>query len=196
MVARVVIRDRGRGVSSADRAAIETAVDEAHRLAGLVQRDADEIWNQSGRFRRRRRRRRDAWSGNADFVTWLGTSTRIPLIRRARRRIRKLRRWLDRGRIVFVAHDSGDRGCAVASRNAFVVLPRRPLRIHLCPNWFDRAPSRQAAILVHELVHELGFPHPEGTTNQAEALDLARRNSRKARRSPENYEHLYEAYST
>ncbi|MEZ4847688.1 MAG: hypothetical protein R3B93_03490 [Bacteroidia bacterium] len=48
--------------------------------------------------------------------------------------------------------------------------------------------------LHHELVHQLGFGHPEGTTDYDEALALATRNSRRARRSPENFEHLYELY--
>ncbi len=193
MPARIVIRDRGRGLSTTDRVIINQAFDDALRMANRVRDEIDVIWDQPGRLRKRRRRRRDAWARHTNFVRWFGSSTRHALIRRVRRRIRKIRRWLDRGRIIVPAHDASDFGCR-GNRNAFVRLPGRPLHIHLCPNWFSQGRSRRAAILIHELVHELGFTHPEGVTTRAEALSLARRNSRKARRSPENYEHLYELY--
>ncbi len=132
MPARIVIRDRGRGLSTADRTMINQAFDYALR-----------------------------------------TTNRI------RRRIRKIKRWLDRGRIVVPSHGASDFDCR-GNRNTFVRLSGRPLHIHLCPNWFSQK-HRRAAILIHELVHELGFTYSEGVDTRAEALALARRNSRKAK---------------
>ncbi|GAA4356737.1 M35 family metallo-endopeptidase [Kangiella marina] len=194
MPARIVIREKGRNLTSADRTAINNAFLDALRMARRVENEINSVWNQPGRVRQRRSRRRNAWSAHANFTRWFGTSRRHILLRRVRRRIIKLRKWLDRGRIVVLAHDGGDRGCSVAGRNAYAVIPRRPLKVHLCPPWFTRGESRRAAILIHELVHELGFAHPEGTTTPGEALALARSDSKKARRSPENYENLYELY--
>lgn len=193
MPARIVIRDRGRGLSAADEAAINDAFADALRMAERVITEMDGIWNQPGRVRRRRERRRDAWSSHVNFTTWFGNSRRHILIRRLRRRMERLRTWLDRGRIVVFAHDAGDLGCR-DFRNAFARIPRRPLKVHLCPPWFTNSRSRRAAIVIHELVHELGFGHPEDTTTRAEALALAASDSRRARRSPENFEHLYEIF--
>lgn len=193
MSARIVIRDKGRGLTAADRTAINDAFTDALRMARRVVNQIDSVWNQSGRVRKRRERRRDAWSAHPSFPTWFGTSRKHILIRRVRRRIHKLENWLDRGRIVALAHSSGDLGCR-DGRNAYAVLPRRPLKVHLCPPWFTWSASRRAAIIVHELVHELGFKHPKGATSETAARTLASRDSRKARRSPENFEHLYELY--
>lgn len=194
MPARIVIRDKGRGLTGADRTAINNAFTDALRMAERVENEINSVWNQSGRIRTRRSRRRNAWSAHPNFPTWFGTSRKHILIRRVRRRIRKLRKWLDRGRIVVLTHGVGERGCRVAGRNAYAMFPRRPLKVHLCAPWFGAGASRRAAIVIHELVHELGFTHPEDTTSSAEVLSLASRNSRRARRSPENFEHLYEIY--
>ena len=163
-------------------------------MANNVAEEMDRVWSQAGLIIRRRRRRRNAWSAHVNFTTWFGASRRHILLRRVKRRIFKLARWLNNARIAVIVHDTGDRGCTVAGRNAFVRIGLRPIRIHLCPPWFTRTPQQRAAILIHELVHELGFMHPNGTNTEAEARTLAMNNSRLARRSPENYEHLYELY--
>lgn len=194
MSARIVIRDKGRNLTAADRSAITNAFNDALRMAQRVENEINSVWNQSGRVRKRRERRRNAWSSHPNFPRWFGSSRKHILIRRVRRRIIKLKNWLNRGRIVVLAHGDGERGCRVAGRNAFAMFPRRPLKVHLCPPWFGWGASRKAAILVHELVHELGFTHPEDTTSESAALTLASSDSRKARRSPENFEHLYELY--
>ena len=149
--------------------------------------------NQKGRVIKRRRRRRNAWSAHTNFVTWFGGSRRHILIRRVRRRIRRLSKWLDRGRIVVILRNTGARYCD-HNTNAFTVFPKKAIKNKSMPSWFEQTLTRRAAIIIHELVHELGFGHPEGTTNRDGALRLARNNSRRARRSPENYEHLYSLY--
>ncbi|NOY71813.1 MAG: hypothetical protein GXP14_05460 [Gammaproteobacteria bacterium] len=156
--------------------------------------EINDIWNQSGRVRKRRKRRRNAWSTHENFTTWFGTSRRHILIRRVRRRIHKIHRWLDSARIVVIAEGARDRLYRETNTIAFATVPRRPLKVHLCQPWFSLNDSRRAAVIIHELVHELGFRHPEGATSAVAALALARRNSRKARRSPKNYKSLYELY--
>lgn len=194
MPARLVIRDRGRGLSESDRAMIQEGFTDALGMANGVRSEMEGVWNQSGRIWERRESRQDAWSAHDDFVKWFGSSRRHILLRRVRRRVRKIRNWLDSGRIVVLAHGSGDIGCE--NRTAYAVFPRKPTKVHLCPPWFDiPSKSRRAAIIIHELVHELGFAHPEGTTTKDEARALARNSSRKARRSPENYEHLCEEFA-
>lgn len=193
MPARIVIRDRGAGLTADDRTVIETAFTDALRMAERVVTEMNGVWNQPGRIRRRRRRRRNAWSAHGNFTTWFGTSRRHILIRRVRRRINRLGRWLDRGRIIVIAHSGDDFACRgnTAARSR---IPRRPLKVHLCPAWFLESQSQRAAIIIHELVHELGFMHPEGATTMDTALALAVSNSRKARRSPENFRQLYILY--
>lgn len=193
MAARIVIRSRGRDVSREDTEAITAAFLAALSMAERVASEMDAIWNQPGLVRRRRERRRDAWSSHVNFTTWFGASRDLPLLRRLRRRIEKLRTWLDTGRIVVYVHNTGDLGCR-ANRNAFSRIPRRPLKVHLCPPWFANTTPRRGAIVIHELVHELGFAHPGGTTTRSAALALAARSSRLARRSPENFEGLYQLY--
>ena len=171
---------------------IDQAFADALRMANRVSAEMETVWNQRGRVGRRRRRRQAAWARTHSFCNMFGGSTRHILIRRVRRRIHRIRTWLDRGRIVVKTHDAGKRMCDGA--NAFATVPRKPLKINLCPPWFTLSESRRAAVVIHELVHELGFRHPEGTTSRAAALALASRNSRRARRSPENFEHLYETF--
>lgn len=191
--ARLVIRDRGRGLSASDRAMIREGFTDALGMANGVRSEMEGVWNQSGRIRERRERRRDAWSAHADFVKWFGGNRRHILLRRVRRRVRKIRNWLDRGRIVVLAHDAEDRLC---DNDAYALFPRKPVKVHLCSSWFDiPSESSRAAVIIHELVHQLGFGHPEGTSTRSEARALARSNSRKARRSPENYEHLYKEFA-
>ncbi len=191
-MARLRIRDSGRGLNEADREQIRQSFQDAFRIANEVKNDIDEVWAQAGRVQRKRRRRRNAWSAHSNFTRWFGTSRRHILIRRVRRRISKICRWLDSARIVVIAEGASDRLCRGA--NAFSTVPRRPLKVHLCQPWFTLSDSRRAAIIIHELVHELGFKHPGGAISSVTALTLATNSSRKARRSPENFEHLYEMY--
>ncbi|MGB7449801.1 MAG: hypothetical protein WA892_11825, partial [Ornithinimicrobium sp.] len=180
MAATLRIRDRGRGVTPADVSEIQDALTQALLMAEAATAQMAGIWDQPGRVRRRRRRREDAWARHALFVRWFGTSTRPLLIRRLRRRMEKIRTWLDTGRIVVLAHDDGDRLCEGA--NAFATVPRRPIKVHLCQSWFALSPTRQAAVVIHELVHELGFAHPSGATSPAAARAVAAAVSRRARR--------------
>ena len=207
-MAKAIIRDRGFNLTDNQREMIIQALDDAERMARDVLTDFNRnVWEQRGRVRQRRRRRRDAWSSHPTLSRWFGGSRRHILIRRIRRRMNRLREWTKGdSRIIVKTLPTGRRHCDDGT-NAFVTFPpRRVLRIHLCRSWFTgpldgAAPgatstpaSRRAAIIIHELVHELGFAHPEGVSTAAEALGLAQRNSRKARRSPENFEHYYEQF--
>ena len=188
-----IINRRSTALTPAEETLIEDSFDRALCMAREVSADIDRIWDQEGGPISRRRRRVAAWVAHPTFVAWFGDSSRHILIRRVRRRIHRLCGWLENARIAVVLHDTGERHCGPTT-NGFSVIPRRPVRVHLCPPWFSATEPRRAAIIIHELVHQLGFGHPEGTTTRRAALALALRNSRKARRSPENFEHLYEAY--
>ncbi|MEZ4685611.1 MAG: M35 family metallo-endopeptidase [Bacteroidia bacterium] len=194
MVNLRIINRRSTPLTEAEEQRIRNSFERALCQARDVSAAIDRIWNQDGRIRQRRQRRSDAWAAHGLFTTWFGTSTRHILIRRVRRRIHRIRRWLENARIAVILHDTGERHCD-ASTSAFAIIPRRPVRVHLCPRWFGYSDeSRRASILIHELTHQLGFGHPEGSTTEAEALALAARNSRRARRSPENFERLYKEY--
>ena len=193
MVNLRIINRRSTPLSEEDEQRIRDSFERALCQARDVSAAIDRIWNQDGRPRRRRQRRRDAWAAHGLFTKWFGNSTRHILIRRVRRRIHRIRRWLENARIAVILHDTGDRHCD-ARTSAFAIIPRRPVRVHLCPRWFTKNEVDRASILIHELTHQLGFGHPEGTTNEDEAEALAMRNSRRARRSPENFEHLYKEY--
>jgi hypothetical protein len=196
MPTRLLIKNRSeRTLLQADREEIERAFLEALHMARQVSADMRTVWNQPGTPRQRRTRRSQAWREHPHFVTWFGSDTDTRLLRRLRRRILRLEKWLDGGRVAVLVRDGSDLFCRGGS-NAYTILPRQPIRVHLCPPWFEKSLPRKAAIIIHELTHQLGFGHPDGTTNEQEARDLARRNSRKARRSPENFERLYENYAS
>lgn len=208
-MATIVIRNKRRTpLTEAERLTITTAAKDALRLAIRVYEDMLRIWNQSGRVIKRRRRRRNAWKDNDRFTKWLGRCTRpMAQIRRVRRRIRFIYRWLRTGRLVFLVHDGSDRYCnnhpgdmayVGWGRNIIKAFPTNALRIKLCPPWFTAADRTRATVLIHELVHHLGFAHAGGINNLTEAEALARRGSRRAcrraRRSGYNYQGLYNEY--
>lgn len=184
---KVIIRDRGFGITDLQRRDVQQAVDDAAKMARGVLTDFENaIWN-----RRTWDERLAAWRDHPHLATWYGEATKVrPVLRHLYRRMRTLTRWLERRRIVIKTRNVGQRGCDV-NTNAWTLGMRFGLRINLCPPWFGAGPRRRAAILVHELVHELGFAHPEGTTTAAEARALAGRNARRACRSPENFEGYY-----
>jgi len=196
MPTRLFIKNRSdRDITSSDKERIEQAFLEALHMARLVSADMRTVWNQPGGIRQRRNRRAEAWLEHPHFVTWFGSDTDSRFLRRLQRRILRLEKWLAGGRVAVLVRDGSDLFCRGGS-NAYTILPRQPIRVHLCPPWFEKGLSRRAAIIIHELTHQLGFSHPDGTTNEQEARDLARRSSRKARRSPENFERLYENYAS
>lgn len=183
---RTVIRDSGLGLGDAERDMIHQARNDATEMMTKARKEIEEVWDQKGRMVRRRRRRRRAWSRNDLLVQWFGKSRRSLLLRRLRRRMRRIHRWLRRARIVFIAQDGF---LCNTKRAAFTIGFRRPLKIHLCQAWFEEKDADfRAAIIIHELVHELGFGHPNKATTPDQALALAKKSSRKARRSPVNYE--------
>jgi len=183
-----IVRER-RPVTAAERAVLTEAVDDAELMMIRVLADMETIWNQGGRPAKRRRRRRAAWEANAAFVRWFGVSERMPLMRRTRRRIKRVRSWLANRRVRFIVRPPGSGRCTPTTL-AYVIVPRLPLRIHVCPAFFTTDREQRAATVVHELVHQLGFAHAGGITTPAQARAAAINSPRMARRSPENYENL------
>lgn len=195
-------RNGNNSVTAAQENDIEQAVEDAFRMAHRVANDMETIWRQ--RLPGRHRKRQGAWLNNSRFCEWFGERV---LTRRqikvTRRRVRKIRRRLDNKRLRFIVvqHQSGRRswGCKNSNDPTNAYMRAHRAAIFLCPNWFTNSPSRRAAIVVHELVHQLPFGLPFGrphfqATDQATARTTARLHPRKARKSPENYEHLYEQY--
>lgn len=182
----------------------------ARKMARRVRDDMEEIWDQRrgwGKWKRRKR----AWRRNADFGRWFGDGklTRAQ-IRVSRKRIIEVEKRLGK-RVTYVLK-SGGRLCS--GHNAWHAGGLQARRIRICPGFYvSGTPTStemdgQASVLVHEIAHGFGqvripgtmihvIPgtgHPKGTDTRAEARDLARDHPRLARRSPENYEQLYEAY--
>ncbi len=202
---RITVRKDSNGntmLASAQRSAIVQAVEDAFRMAHRAANDMESIWNQSRPGRHRKRQ--GAWLANARFVEWLGSGalTRRQ-IRVTRRRMHRIRRRLDNRRLHFVVvqHQSGRRswGCTNGNNPTNAYMRAHRAAIFLCPNWFSNTQSRRAAIVIHEVVHQLPFGLPFGkphfqATDPDTARTTARLHPRRARKSPENYERLYEQY--
>lgn len=191
-----------KSVSDGQQNTIEEAVEDAFRMAHRVANDMEEIWRQNRPARHRKRQR--AWFNNARFVKWFGDEKLTKRqIKVTRRRIHKIRKRLNNKqlRFVIVQHQSGrcSWGCSNGSNptNAYMRFHRKA--IFLCPNWFSNSDTRRAAIIIHELVHQHPFGSPFGrphfqSVDEDTAETTAKTNPQKARKSPENYEHLYELY--
>lgn len=181
-------RDGQRPITHAQREAIQTAADDAERIAIEGLHVLDQIWNQPGRGRRRRRRRKDAWRHNADLVRWFGGDELTnKQIRATRRRMRKIRDEFRKDvRFTIIQHQTGDRSYRCNVNRAAYCSPGTPIK--LCPVWFSMSARHRAEILIHELSHKNGHVHHRGATDAATALRLAREHPRLARRNPENFE--------
>jgi hypothetical protein len=196
-----------------ERIAIRQALEMAHCWARHARNTFESIWNQRGSLGRVWRRRRDAWRSQPHVVEWFGGRrlTRIQ-IRAVRRRVRKIERILRKRRIRFVKiqHQSGKRSwqCGKSSTRSAYTFAGSPRKIFICPNFFTNTPrfpdpGKRARIIIHELVHEIGFCHYSsrgrvrclrpGTRTPDEARTLARRHPTKARKNPKSYSELYQA---
>ena len=120
------------------------------------------------------------------------------------RRFRKLETRMKRGlRIQVRPYRSGPTGnCTRSSKAAYVSRVGSSLSLNICPKFFvvgsieEDGVERQAAIIVHEMVHKLGLM---GKTHKQEfkgkmnhflqqAERFAAREPNKARRNPDSYE--------
>ena len=97
-----------------------------------------------------------------------------------------------------IIHIHRETGGDCAGTFAFHTRGSGERRIHICPNFFDQPLDEQATTFVHELAHGLGFfgrGHPgfaAGAINPAAARKLASNDAKAARRSPWNYELLFQ----
>lgn len=199
------------GFNDTHVAQVRAAHIRARKMADRVRDDMEEIWDQRRGFGKWKRRKK-AWKRNDNFVRWFGDdAVTKEQIRVTRKRIIEIEKRFGK-RLTYVLKGAGghcDPG--VWAWHAGGIQARR---IRICPPFYFDEPvssaeiDRQASVLIHEMAHGFGqvkipgvpahlIPgtgHPNKTDTRAEALDLARDHPRKARRSPENYEHLYLNY--
>ena len=196
--ANLVIRnERQTPLTDSEKDVIRKAFTDALCMAQEVKKEVDKVWDQSGRVRKRRSRRLKAWNEHELLTKWFGKISRHIELRRVRRRIHTMKDWLKKATIRVYVNDASDKQCDSPGRNALApirYLRMRPKKMHLCPPWFGRGDSRRPAIVVHELVHNMGFDHQSGAVDFDSALNLASSDGRKARKNPENFERLYEEY--
>lgn len=199
-VRRIIVRKNRDGeepLTNKQEREICAAIRRAREWAANAEGVFDGIWKQR---RRRRKRRIDAWEKNKTIETWLGKakSGKIHQIRATRKRVRRIRDYLQSGlRIVVVQHSEGKRSYLCGGANAYYTGDRR---VYLCPNFFNRNADAQARTIIHELVHRLGWAHARlpgfgkvsiTSDHVAEAQSLARRFPRRARRNPVNIAWLF-----
>lgn len=149
---------------------------------------------------------RDRWRQETELCDFFGLPNRMTKrdFNRMARFFEKMDDRLSDGlRVRVRPFETGRHGrCRGTShRSAYVSRIGGRLGINICPKWFtidigDDGPERQAAILVHELIHKLGLfgrGHPEQLEGRNPELiraakELARRDPDKAARNPDNFE--------
>ena len=194
--------NNSKSISVNQKNDIEQAVEDAFRMAHRVANDMEDIWRQQRPARHRKRQ--GAWGRNARFVKWFGDKVLSrKQIKSTRRRIHSIRNRLNKKklRFVIIQQQSGNRswGCSNGSNTTNAYMRPHRKAIFLCPNWFSNSRKKRAAIIIHELMHQHPYGLPFGRVH-FQAIDddtaetTAQTNPRKARKSPENYEHLYEQY--
>jgi len=193
-------RNNNSPASAQQRQDIVDAVNEAIVLAGRGRNAINNIWDKSGRTRRQvKAARKSHWRRDIRFVTWFGerklTNNQIRLVRK---RILKIQRWLTTKdlSIIIVHHQDGDQSfrCNQTATGSVTAFARNylPLRIGVCPVWFsDLNTNERAGVLLHEMVHEIGFNHKRGAVDSSTSQSLARNHPKLARKNPENYEHFF-----
>ncbi len=137
----------------------------------------------------------ESWNEHRFFVEWLGRQKEgAPELSELKTRLETILGWMQNDEIDYRIHNSRLSFCNLAHANAYTNSVFSPRTINVCPYWFDQSPRERSSTLIHELIHALGFGHPDGVVLPADAFHLALRDAEKARRSPENYEGLANEY--
>jgi len=159
-MARTVIRTHGVSLTEAEKQIIRDVREFANTTQKDVRRDMGIIWS----TRRRRRLRKIA--SFPKIQRWIGNQTKHRKIRRINRRIRKLSKWLDNRRIIIVVRPGTHRFfCSTPGRKGYSRGPRfisPVIRFQINKNTFfdpGQTIETQAALMVHELCHEMGMSH-------------------------------------
>lgn len=185
----------GRGrLTPKQRSEIIAAHEEALRMAQAVLAEFENIWDQEEP--NRHIKRQEAWLKNDNLRTYFGIRNLTPSqIKVVRQRVRYIVDRLQAGLyLVFIPKEAGLMAYPCKPRrNAYAWWPRR---IYICQHWFKNSPKHRGAILIHEIAHQIGIfgQTHHGAKNKDQALRLAQTKPKKARKSPENYEHLYEMF--
>jgi len=137
----------------------------------------------------------EGWNGHEDFPKWLGAYEEDEARKQEiEERIKTLRDWLWEEEITYKIRLGLLSYCELTHSTAYTSQLNRKKVINLCPHWFRCRGKQQAATIIHELVHKMGFGHPRGTVTTPQAILLARKFPQKAIRSPENFEGLAESF--
>jgi len=147
-------------------AATQTAFAWTRAVETLINR----IWDQRGLPHQRAGRRRHAWrdlhnfrlrrdqSRMGSFAFWFGEGLLTNRqIRITRRRIRRMRRFFERGlRFVFIRDQTGPSSynCMHTRHTHNRAYTLAPV-VYLCPHFFDLGADLQPRTLIHELTHRL-----------------------------------------
>ncbi len=166
----------------------------AYRWAQHAKRVFDRIWNQKRTWRKKR-----AWNRCAVIQQFMGTHRLFrEEIRKTRLRITRLvdkfRKWYMRFIIVQETSGSGSWLCK-PERHAYTTPGTG---IKLCPDFFARNADQRAMIIIHEMVHQLGWSHQRlpgvggawvksQIDQRTDAITLAQVRPWRARRSPVNF---------
>lgn len=187
-------RNGNKPITDEQRVMIQNATNEAYRKISGIQNDMKNIWNQSGRPRKKRRKRKNAWKNNRKIVTWFGAGGLTNYqIRRTRNRVNRIKEEFDNAlRFKIIQHQTGRRSYLCNNdRTAYCSLGSS---VKLCPVFFSDTLARQSAVIIHELCHKNGLIHRRHATDRGKALALAKSHPRSARKNPENYEQLSHEY--
>lgn len=136
-----------------------------------------------------------AWNAHPDFPLWMGRCHKDPeFYEELGERISTLHDWLANHQITYQLRLGAFSYCELTHSTAYTSQLSRNKVINLCPYWLRCRSKQKAATIIHELVHKMGFGHPEGTTFPSKAIILARVDPHKACKSPENFEGLAESF--
>ena len=184
-------RDGDSPLTAAQRTAIQTAADAAHRMASRALHHLSNMRRQSGGPRTRRRRRRAVWRGNPNIVRWFGNDhLSNDQMRSTQIRMRRIRAEFARTvKFDLIHHQSGDRSwrCDEEGTRAVAAYCSPGTPIKLCPRFFELPARERAITIIHELSHKNGHTDHQGAGDPESAQQLAVDDSRCARRNPENY---------
>lgn len=136
-----------------------------------------------------------SWNQHRFFVEWMGRQTAdAPQLEEFKTRLETILHWMQQDEISYRIHNSRFSFCHFAHANAFTNSVFNSRTINICPYWFDQGARGRCTTVIHELIHSLGFGHPDGVVLPGEAFRMAIRSPEKARKSPENYEGLANEY--
>ncbi|MCI4668264.1 MAG: M35 family metallo-endopeptidase [Bacteroidia bacterium] len=185
---------RGLPKDSAQKIEIEYKILLAHEDAKRIMEDIVKAYQYISRFENTDSLVAE-WNSHPSFPLWFGKVKDDPsFVFEVGKRLKILRDWLNNEQITYRLRLGALSYCELSHSTAYTSQLNKNKVINLCPYWLRCREDQRASTVVHELVHKMGFGHPGGATYPAKAIILARMDSQKASKSPENYEGLVESF--